>query len=74
MPYATTSQGGHIWHPTPYLQGCVAAGLSKEDVERKMKEAIEFHLEGLQEEGIAIPVPHSYSQYLEVSAWFILIN
>jgi predicted RNase H-like HicB family nuclease len=53
---------------SPDLQGCVATGLSKEDVERKMKEAIEFHLEGLQEEGIAIPVPHSYSQYLEVSA------
>ena len=53
---------------SPDLEGCVATGSTMEDVERKMKEAIEFHLEGLQEEGITIPVPHSYSQYLEVSA------
>ncbi len=53
---------------SPDLAGCVATGISKEDVETNMKEAIEFHLEGLREEGIAIPVPHSYSQYLEVSA------
>ena len=53
---------------SPDLAGCAATGATKEDVEKRMKEAIEFHLEGLQEEGIAIPVPHSYSQYLEVSA------
>lgn len=53
---------------SPDLAGCAATGKSKADVEKKMKEAIEFHLEGLQEEGVAIPHPHSYSQYLEVSA------
>jgi predicted RNase H-like HicB family nuclease len=53
---------------SPDLPGCAATGKSKADVEKRMKEAIEFHLEGLQEEGISIPHPHSYSQYLEVSA------
>ena len=52
---------------SPDLPGCVATGRSKADVEKKMKGAIEFHLEGLQEKGIAIPHPHSYSQYLEIS-------
>lgn len=53
---------------SPDLPGCAATGKSKVDVEKKIKEAIGFHLEGLQEEGIIIPHPYSYSQYLEVSA------
>ena len=53
---------------SPDLTGCIATGATKEDVEKKMKEAIEFHLEGLQVDGASIPPPHSYSQYLEVSA------
>ena len=53
---------------SPDLAGCIATGATKKDVEKKMKEAIEFHLEGLQEEGASVPVPHCYSQYLEVSA------
>ena len=52
----------------PDLAGCVANGATKTEVEKNIKEAIDFHLEGLQEEGIAIPPPQSYSQYLEVSA------
>ena len=53
---------------SPDLTGCVATGATKKDVEKNMKEAIEFHLEGLEEQGISIPPPHSYSQYLEISA------
>ena len=33
-----------------------------------MKEAIEFHLEGLKLERQEMPRPNSYSDYLEVSA------
>jgi predicted RNase H-like HicB family nuclease len=33
-----------------------------------MKEAIEFHLDGLREEGYNIPSSHTYSTYMEVSA------
>jgi predicted RNase H-like HicB family nuclease len=53
---------------SPDLEGCVATGSTREEVEKSMKEAIEFHLEGLREEGYNIPSPHSYSAYLEVSA------
>ncbi len=33
-----------------------------------MREAIEFHLEGMQEEGYPIPEPSSESAYLEVAS------
>jgi hypothetical protein len=34
-----------------------------------MREAIAFHLDGLREEGQAVPEPHTYSAYVELPAW-----
>jgi predicted RNase H-like HicB family nuclease len=31
-------------------------------------EAVEFHLEGLKDDGISIPPPHSYSRVVEIRA------
>jgi predicted RNase H-like HicB family nuclease len=53
---------------SPDLDGCVATGATRDEVELNMKEAIEFHIEGMKEEGSKFPVPHTYSQYLEVYA------
>lgn len=53
---------------SPDMDGCVATGSTKEEVEKTMQEAISFHLEGLSEEGFDIPDPHSYSTYLDVPA------
>lgn len=53
---------------SPDLQGCIATGSSKEEVEKNMKEAIAFHLEGMDKEGLEAPEPHSFSTYLEVPA------
>ena len=53
---------------SPDLDGCIATGTTREEVEKKMKEAIEFHLEGLKAENLPIPKPHCFSTYLEVSA------
>jgi predicted RNase H-like HicB family nuclease len=39
----------------PDLPGCVATGMSVEEVETQIREAIEFHLEGLREDGTPIP-------------------
>ena len=39
-----------------------------------MREAVEFHLDGLREEGERIPPPHSYSTYLNVAAWPFLFR
>lgn len=52
----------------PDLPGCVATGFSIEEVEREMQEAIEFHIEGLIEDGLPIPRGVSRVEYLEVAA------
>jgi predicted RNase H-like HicB family nuclease len=53
---------------SPDLDGCVATGRTREEVETQMREAIEFHLEGMARNGESIPEPHSYSAYVEVPA------
>ncbi len=52
----------------PDLPGCIAAGESREVVLTLIREAIEFHLEGLKEEGQSIPDPSSSSEVVEVEA------
>ncbi len=52
----------------PDLPGCVATGASVEEAEREIRDAIEFHLEGMREDGIAIPEPSSDVRYVEVAA------
>ena len=53
---------------SPDLPGCVAAGYSLEETETTMREAIEFHLDGMREEGLSIPPPQSLASYVEVAA------
>jgi len=53
---------------SPDLEGCVSTERTGKEVERKMREAIEFHLEGLRLEGLEVPAPHTYSAYVEVPA------
>jgi predicted RNase H-like HicB family nuclease len=53
---------------SPDLPGCVSTGRTREEVEQNMREAITFHVEGLREEGLAVPEPASYSAYIELSA------
>jgi predicted RNase H-like HicB family nuclease len=52
----------------PDLPGCVATGSSVEDAENEIRVAIEFHIEGLREDGLAIPQATSVVDYLEVAA------
>jgi predicted RNase H-like HicB family nuclease len=52
----------------PDLPGCIAAAETKEEVLELIQEAIEFHLEGIKEEGAPLPQPHSYSEFVEVYA------
>ncbi len=53
---------------SPDLDGCVTTGATREEVERNMREAIAFHLKGMQEEGYPVPEPRSESTYVEVAA------
>jgi len=41
----------------PDLPGCIATGRTKQIVEKKIYDAIQFHLEGMKENKISIPVP-----------------
>ena len=50
----------------PDLPGCVATGATVDEVEREIREAIEFHLEGLRDAGEPIPEPTSRMAYVEV--------
>jgi predicted RNase H-like HicB family nuclease len=51
---------------SPDLPGCVATGATRAEVEREMKNAIVFHLEGLRSGGAEIPEPNTYSTYVDV--------
>jgi len=50
----------------PDLPGCVAVGKTKTEVLRLIKEAIAYHLEGMQKEGLSPSVSHSIIEYVEV--------
>jgi predicted RNase H-like HicB family nuclease/predicted RNA binding protein YcfA (HicA-like mRNA interferase family) len=59
-----TSWGAYV----PDLPGCVAVGETEAEVKQLIQEAIEFHLEDLNESGAQIPAPMSRSEYVEVLA------
>ena len=54
-----------IEHEAP---GCIAVGETKEEVLELIQEAIEFHIEGLREDGQPIPHASSSIEYVEVRA------
>ena len=52
----------------PDLAGCVVTGNTVEETESLIREAIEFHLEGLKADGLPIPPPSSQVEYIQVYA------
>ena len=59
-----TSWGAHV----PDLPGCVAVGETREEVRRLIREAIEFHIDGLKEDGLPVPAPSSEGEFVDVEA------
>ena len=53
---------------SPDVPGCVATAKSRADVEREIADAISFHLEGMQAEGLELPTPHASTAYVDVPA------
>ena len=49
----------------PDLPGCVATGDTVKAVEREIRDAIRFHIEGLREDGLPVPQPTSIAEYVE---------
>lgn len=52
----------------PDLPGCIATGATIAETEQSIREAIEFHLQGLREDKLPIPAPSSRVDYVEVTA------
>ena len=59
-----TSWGAHV----PDLPGCVAVGETREEVLQLIREAIEFHIDGLKDDGLPVPTPSSEGEFVEVGA------
>ncbi len=59
---SSSSFGAYV----PDLPGCIAVGESREEVLRLIREAIEFHIEGIKVNGAVLPLPHSSSASVEV--------
>ena len=52
----------------PDLPGCVATGATIDEIELQIREAIEFHLDGMREDSTPIPVPVSRVEYVDIAA------
>jgi len=57
-----TSWGAYV----PDLPGVIAVGETREVVEAEIRTAVAFHIEGLQEEGLSVPLPSSEAGFLDV--------
>jgi predicted RNase H-like HicB family nuclease len=69
MQYAVIIEKGPASYGAyvPDLPGCIAAAETEEEVEQLIREAIEFHLEGMREDGEPIPEPTSRVMYVDVA-------
>jgi predicted RNase H-like HicB family nuclease len=70
MRYAVVVEnaGANYSAYVPDLPGCVATGATVQEIEQAIREAIEFHIEGLRADGSPAPPPSSRVEYVEVGA------
>ena len=70
MKYAIVIEdaGANFSAYVPDLPGCVATGSTVEETETAIREAIEFHVDGLRSDNIPIPRASSRVDYVEVAA------
>jgi len=68
MRYAVVIEEGeqNLSAYVPDLPGCVTTGKTLDEIERNIREAIAFHIEGLRAEGLPIPVPHTSVTYVDL--------
>jgi predicted RNase H-like HicB family nuclease len=59
-----TGYSAHV----PDLPGCIVAAATLEETRQLIREAIEFHLEGMRLHGEAIPEPTTLVEQIEVPA------
>jgi predicted RNase H-like HicB family nuclease len=58
------SWGAHV----PDLPGCIAVGETRDEVLQLIREAIEFHIAGLRQDGLPVPPTSSEGEFVEVGA------
>jgi predicted RNase H-like HicB family nuclease len=52
----------------PDLPGCIAAAKTRDEVVKLIQDAMEFHIEGLRQDGEPVPKPASSVEFVEVAA------
>jgi predicted RNase H-like HicB family nuclease len=69
MKYAVVIEkaGDNYSAYVPDLPGCVSTGPSVKETESNLREAIQFHLEGLREDGLTIPEPSAICEYVDAN-------
>ncbi len=69
MRYAVVIEeaGSNFSAHVPDLPGCIVTGVSLEETEREIREAIAFHLEGMRSDGLLIPEPRARVVAVEIS-------
>jgi predicted RNase H-like HicB family nuclease len=67
MRYAVVIEkaNGNYSAYVPDLPGCVASGATVEAVEEEIRQAIRFHIEGLEEDGLPAPAPTCLAEYVD---------
>ncbi len=67
MRYAVVIEkaAGNYSAYVPDLPGCVAAAPTVKDVQKEIRSAIRFHIEGLKADGLPVPSPSSIAEYIE---------
>ncbi len=70
MKYAVMIEKGPTSYgaTVPDLPGCVAVAETLDEVESLIREAIDFHIEGLRNDGLPIPPPTTICEYVETQA------
>lgn len=51
---------------SPDLPGCTATGVTREEAEKNMYQAIEMHIKGLREDGLPVPESTSFAEYMAI--------
>lgn len=51
---------------SPDVPGCVAVGDTREEVEQRMREALQLHLDLMREEHIPLPEPQATAEYIDI--------
>lgn len=64
VEHTGTGYSAHV----PDLPGCISTGRTREEIRANMRDAIEFHIDGLRLEGLPVPEPSSESAYVDVAA------